>query len=129
MVITHPLNKNMNTPTITVHNTKEPRDPSKLNLYCGRSTYGVNGTINAGLGNPFAMKNQSNEERDRVCDEYEKMISEGKSATANAHKQRFERIILRMREGKSIALYCYCSPKRCHCDFIKEYVETNFDFS
>ena len=110
-------------PTITVHHVKEPLDPAKINLYCGRGNAPA-GMVNAKMGNPFVMKDQSDTERYRVCDAYEEWLF----ATPLKHPAILERMILRMNEGRSIALHCYCAPKRCHCDTIAEYVQTNVDF-
>lgn len=111
------------TPTITVHHVKEPLDPAKLNLYCGRGNAPA-GMVNARLGNPFVMKDES--KRDEVCEAYDKWLH---GPQAGNHLRLLERMILRMNEGRSIALHCWCAPKRCHCDTIAEYVRTNVDFS
>jgi hypothetical protein len=110
-------------PQITVHHVKEPLDPAKINLYCGRGNAPA-GMVNAKMGNPFVMKDQSDEERDRVCDAYEEWMFK----QPLEHEAVLERMILRMKEGRSIALHCYCAPKRCHCDTIAEYVQTNVNF-
>jgi len=112
------------TTTITVHHVKEPLDPAKINLYCGRGNAPA-GMVNARMGNPFVMKDQSEEERDKVCDNYAHWL---RSPQATNHLAIMERMILRINEGSSIALHCYCAPKRCHCDTIAEYVQTNVDF-
>lgn len=39
------------------------------------------------------------------------------------HWPIIERIGLRLHEGKSVALYCFCAPKRCHCMSIKKHAE------
>jgi hypothetical protein len=56
-------------------------------------------------GNPFVMKDYSQEERDRVCDEYEKWFW-----TTDLPNQ--------LSELKNKTLGCYCKPKRCHGDFL-----------
>ena len=111
-------------PTITVHHVKEPLDPAKINLYCGRGNAPA-GMVNARMGNPFVMKDQSDAERDKVCDAYGKWLHGPQIQQCDT----MARMILRIQEGKSIALFCYCSPKRCHCDTIAEYVQTNVNFS
>jgi hypothetical protein len=111
-------------PTITVHHVKEPLDPAKINLYCGRGNAPA-GMVNAKMGNPFVMKDQSEAERHRVCDAYDKWLRTNQAA---GHLRVMERMIQRVNEGKTLALYCHCSPKKCHCDTIREYVLTNVDF-
>lgn len=72
----------------------------KYDVYIGR------GSI---WGNPFIMKNYSQAERDKVCDEYEKWFW-----TTDLPNQLYE------LKGK--VLGCYCSPLRCHGDFLAEQV-------
>jgi hypothetical protein len=73
-----------------------------------------------GMGNTFEMQDQSDPERDRVCDEYASWI-DSQSSGAWPHNV-LNRITQRINEGKSVALYCWCAPKRCHCDTIKQIV-------
>lgn len=56
-------------------------------------------------GNPFPMNNYSKEERDRVCDEYEKWFW-----TTDLVKSLYQL--------KDKRLGCYCKPLRCHGDFL-----------
>jgi hypothetical protein len=56
-------------------------------------------------GNPFRMRNTSDEERSRVCAEYEKWFW-----TTDLPSQ--------IHELKGKVLGCYCKPKRCHGDFL-----------
>lgn len=78
---------------------KEPYD-----VYIGR------GSI---WGNPFKMKNNSNKERDRVCDEYEKWFW-----TTNLENN------LEQLKGKRLG--CYCSPLRCHGHFLAKIVNDRY---
>lgn len=74
---------------------------SQYDVYIGRGSK---------WGNPFKMKNSSDEERERVCKEYEKYFW-----TTN--------LINDIGELKNKKLGCYCSPKKCHGDFLKELAE------
>lgn len=74
-----------------VNKYKEPYD-----IYIGRGSE---------WGNPFSMKNKSQEERDRVCDEYEKWFW-----TTDLPNQLYKLF------GKTLG--CFCKPKRCHGDFL-----------
>jgi hypothetical protein len=56
-------------------------------------------------GNPFKMLNQSDEERDRVCDRY-------------AERFFYTSLSYYLHELKGKRLGCYCKPKRCHGDFL-----------
>ena len=80
----------------TVVNIKK----EKADVYIGR------GSI---WGNPFKMNNYSKEERDRVCDEYEKWFW-----TTDLPNQ--------LHKLKNKVLGCYCSPLRCHGDFLAKEV-------
>lgn len=73
---------------------------AKYDIYIGRGSK---------WGNPFIMKDYSQQERDRVCDEYEKWFW-----TTNLPKQLYEL--------KDKILGCYCKPKRCHGDFLAKEV-------
>ena len=61
-------------------------------------------------GNPFPMADQSDKERDRVCDLYELWF--GKDGY-NITKE----LLAAKRLG------CWCKPKRCHGDFLKAQIE------
>jgi hypothetical protein len=67
-------------------------------LYIGRGSLG---------GNPFRMRDQSDAERDRVCDAYEEWIQAPEQAELLADLKR-------MLRGHH--LLCFCKPKRCHGD-------------
>lgn len=56
-------------------------------------------------GNPFPMNGYSDEERNRVCNEYEKYFW-----TTD--------LINYLHELRGKRLGCYCKPKRCHGDFL-----------
>lgn len=73
------------------------------------------------LGNPFAMGDMSDETRDEVCDMYEdyfydQLESDPKFLAA------VESLTMKAGKGKVI-LGCYCAPKRCHGDTIKDYID------
>lgn len=72
------------------------------------------------LGNPFVMR--SEEDRDSVCDKYEeffnKQIQEGNQEIL----KELRRIYL-LAKRQNIVLGCYCSPKRCHGETIKKFLD------
>jgi hypothetical protein len=80
----------MNTNVVNIKKTK------KYDVYIGRGSK---------WGNPFQMKNPSQEERNRVCEEYEAYFK-----TTDLIKD------IRGLRGKTLG--CYCSPQRCHGDFL-----------
>ena len=73
------------------------------------------------FGNPFPMKNES--KRDEVCDKYAEYFK-----TRMNKKDAFAAEIVKLvhifeRYGK-LELFCWCAPKRCHAETIKEYIES-----
>jgi len=61
------------------------------------------------FGNPFPMRNHTQQERDRVCDKY-----------INTNKHRSEFIAMVKRELRGKDLVCFCAPLRCHGDWLLE---------
>ena len=72
------------------------------------------------LGNPFVMHTE--EDRNVVCDKYEewfnKQVQEG-----NTHILKELRRIYLLAKIQDIVLGCYCSPKRCHGETIKKFLD------
>jgi hypothetical protein len=72
------------------------------------------------LGNPFKMKNEK--DRNLVCDHYHEWFYK------NTHGPRFFAMLQELEElykkYSKLNLFCWCAPKRCHAETIKEYVET-----
>ncbi|OGS70779.1 MAG: hypothetical protein A3F91_09710 [Flavobacteria bacterium RIFCSPLOWO2_12_FULL_35_11] len=97
---------------ITVVNKhKEPK-----HIYCGRGS---------ALGNPFKMSGES--ERDSVCEKYEAYFHEQVEVVKNETMLKELRIIYKQAIQGNINLGCYCSPKRCHCDTIKKFIECKIE--
>lgn len=74
------------------------------------------------LGNPFAMRNKSQTERDRVCDAYEKYIAKKIQDKDPAICTELNRLWKIAKKGNLI-LVCWCKPLRCHGDTIKRVLE------
>ena len=73
------------------------------------------------VGNPFLLGKES--ERDLVCDQYDDWFHNA------IHTKEFHAYMNKLnhaynRYGK-LDLYCWCSPKRCHAETIKEYLEND----
>lgn len=79
-------------------------------FYCGRGSV---------LGNPHVMKNKSDAERNRVCDLYE-------TGFPDADQKRACGQIAAAARNSPVALECFCTPKRCHLDTVKRYIEENY---
>lgn len=71
------------------------------------------------LGNQFVMKNET--ERDKVCDQYKEWFYEELYDSAMQAELSLLKDIL-TKYGK-LNLFCWCAPKRCHAETIKEYLE------
>lgn len=73
------------------------------------------------LGNPFFMKHE--EQRKEVCDKYyEYFMKEVKKEGGELRKEiiRLYKILL---TGEDINLQCWCTPKQCHGETIKKFLE------
>ena len=73
------------------------------------------------LGNPFMMRTES--ERDLVCDKYAHWLNE-QVKTNRPICDALNQIWSLAKRGNYIALGCWCAPKRCHGDYIKQLVES-----
>ena len=71
------------------------------------------------IGNPFYMA--SEEQRNEVCDKYEdyfnKQIEVNEKFKTYAYK-----ILNALQTYKKVTLYCWCAPKRCHAETIKNWL-------
>lgn len=70
------------------------------------------------LGNPFPLSHES--ERDKVCDKYQEYFDDPK--TREMLKEALKEILKDAIKGQRVILGCFCSPKRCHCDTIANYL-------
>lgn len=75
------------------------------------------------LANPYKMKTKSETERQLVVARYRRWFQQN-----CARKDKFLEEVYRLYEihkkyGK-LELFCWCTPKRCHGDVIKNYIET-----
>jgi len=74
------------------------------------------------LGNPFAMKGMSQEERDRVCDAYIGWFNEQIHMMNPVVHTELSRIY-QLALTQPITLGCFCAPKRCHGETIKAFLD------
>lgn len=87
--------------------------------YCGRrnTRYGL---LQSPLANPYPLKRES--ERQLVLTRY-RVWFYGMAYSVNpAFDTEIGRLVDLADEG-DLALGCWCAPKRCHCEVIKEYLE------
>lgn len=80
------------------------------------------------LGNPFEMKNKSNEERNRVCDEYEKWFAERLKGIDTPFIRCLNSLAQLIVGGYTrIYLLCWCAPQRCHSETIRAFIERDYN--
>jgi len=73
------------------------------------------------LGNIYFMSTEK--ERNNVCDKYQVYFYN--VIKANIHKQfilELEYLYNVYKLYKKLNLFCWCTPKRCHAETIKEYL-------
>ncbi|MEM1425015.1 MAG: DUF4326 domain-containing protein [Cyanobacteria bacterium P01_H01_bin.130] len=75
-------------------------------------------------GNPFPMRNKSDEERIRVCQEHRQYLWNLVKTRDPEVLQLLQNLSDRQRQkGAPLRLGCHCSPKLCHCDTLARAVE------
>ena len=74
------------------------------------------------LGNPFVMKNASDDERDRVCEDYARWFAEKVAGQDRSVMQALSELEVLSRRPEGVVLGCFCAPKRCHGDTIRDYL-------
>ncbi|CAJ1964827.1 unnamed protein product [Cylindrotheca closterium] len=89
---------------MVVHCKRQPYD-----VYVGRPSRGAPPGDLCQWGNPFNMKNQTQEERNRVVHEYRCWLVSQPDLVAKAQSEL---------KGKVLA--CWCSPKLCHGHVLAE---------
>ena len=72
------------------------------------------------LGNPFPIG--TTRTRDTVCDEYKTWFDAQIRVGNSAMERELHNIRAAAQKG-DVHLVCYCAPKRCHADYIKQIVE------
>ena len=95
---------------IKIFNLRESKPKRPWECHVERSTP---------VGNPFYLNRES--ERDFVCDKYKEWFYD------TIHTQDFhdylKRLTLKYKKYGKLHLFCWCAPKRCHAETIKEYLE------
>ena len=78
------------------------------------------------LGNPYTLTRES--ARDLVCDKYDVYFQKRKNSTILSG---FASELARLRalsKTNDITLLCWCAPKRCHAETIKQYLDDYLNF-
>ena len=71
-------------------------------------------------GNPFAMQDKTQAERDRVCEEYSVWLNDQLHAGEVTAEELAE------LHGKD--LVCFCAPKRCHGHSLERVAEQAYNY-
>lgn len=82
------------------------------------------------LGNPFYMYNEY--QRDEVCDKYEgwfKDVINNKEKDYPLQRREIDFLYNTLKQHKQLNLFCWCTPKRCHAETIKNYLLYLVNFS
>lgn len=73
------------------------------------------------LGNKFVMHSEL--ERDKVCDEYEAWFNEQITKQNELVLNELRRLYKIYKKYGKLNLFCWCAPKRCHAETIKNFLE------
>ena len=88
--------------------------------------YDVKVDRSSALGNPFNMRNEA--DRHKVCNEYTKLFAgivnnEADCIEMTRFTDELERLKKLHVEYGKLRLFCWCAPKRCHAETIKQFLE------
>lgn len=111
--------ENLANPKINIANIN---NKEKYDVYCGRAK---KGQISP-LGNPYTIDYNSHidpeEQRDIVCDKYDRYIKKSMAEYNMKIEGAISNIVAFIEDKGEITLGCFCAPKRCHCESIREVV-------
>jgi hypothetical protein len=86
--------------------------PTGVSVYIGRPSP---------LGNPYVLYTDG--DRDHVIELYREWLHTSYFNNPIVRSE-IDRLVTLCKDGANIELQCYCAPKKCHGDVIKEFVET-----
>lgn len=73
------------------------------------------------LGNPFRMRSES--ERDMVCEKYKEYFKKKILEKDERFLEELRRLYRIYKKYGKLRLFCWCAPRRCHAETIKEFLE------
>ena len=105
---------------INMHNEKP--NYVKINERCVARSNG------SAIGNPFYMANES--QRDVVCNKYKVWFGlmidpTNQSAEARNVMIELRKLLHVFKECRVLKLYCWCAPKACHAETIRDWLLKN----
>lgn len=98
--------------TITIKNLRNEKPQYEWQVRVDRTSL---------LGNPFHMADES--QRDKVCDKYEAYFNWIMQMKSSAFYKEVERLLFLLKKHGKLELFCWCAPKRCHAETIKNYLK------
>lgn len=72
------------------------------------------------LGNPFPMHREH--ERHEVCEQYDKWFKDQLKLQTYAVMQELERLTAKAIADGFMKLRCFCAPRACHGDTLRDYL-------
>ncbi len=72
------------------------------------------------IGNPFNIEHSS--QRDKVCDKYEIYFAEEMNKKCSEFTTYINKLVVAYGVHGKLILFCWCSPKRCHGETIRNYI-------
>lgn len=96
----------------------------KTAQYLGRAMP-ARGLPGSPLANPFRLSDES--QRDAVITQYQQWFEQKLTSNDSAVRAEFERLYQLAIEN-DLELACWCAPKRCHCDVVKDRLERTIRF-
>lgn len=75
------------------------------------------------FGNPFPITEFTT--RESSCNQYSKWFSDRVTEVGSPVNLEFMKLLNRLKSGENICLECWCTPKRCHAETIKNWLEAN----
>lgn len=99
---------------ITIYNMRDRKPNKSYDIKVDRSSI---------LGSPYYLK--SEKDRNNVCNLYHEWFYKNVDAPGNERmtfKKELTRLIDIYLEYNKLNLFCWCAPKRCHAETIKQYI-------
>jgi hypothetical protein len=95
-----------------------------LSVYIGRKNEG-RGLSKSPLANPYRIGKDG--DRDEVIRKYTSWLYKQTQSDTPARRE-LSRLARERKAGRDVRLLCFCSPKKCHGDVIREVVDTMVRF-
>lgn len=97
---------------VTIHNLKTMKPTQPYDIIVDRTSV---------LGNPFRMSSES--ERQAVCEKYKTYFYQRLKNSSPAFRNALRELYKIHKEFGQLRLFCWCYPKQCHAETIKEFLE------